>query len=863
MLFRVHMTVLIAIFATTTFAGPRFSGEKGARAHRTRLAAGGDHTCALLDDGTVKCWGNNLHGELGDGTRTPQSKPVFVTGLVSAVSIAAGRENSCAILTHGLVSCWGGGALGDDKPGSATRVTVHNLANVVSLAAGFSHICAARADGTVWCWGNNDVGQLGIGTMSSTPALLPVQVPGLTSVVSLAAGGSHTCALLADGSVRCWGEGTLGELGNGRQVSLATPAFTAPLSRTAIVGAVELSAGATSTCALLSDGDVSCWGENTNGELGTGTNTNSPFPVIVGLADPIAVALASGQHHACAIVADGGISCWGALGNGATTVPMPVGLSQLPLVEVTGGASHTCAMRVDGSIACFGADNLGQIGNGTVLLSGVTAGGVSGISGTFLGRGVSAGAEFTCARRGKGTAACWGAGGEGQLGNGLNFSSSVPVTVAVLNSVTAISAGSGLHACALDGAGQAQCWGDNFRGQLGNGGTTPSNQPAAVSSNFPFAAISAGDFHTCALVVGGTVSCWGAGDRGQLGNGSTADSHLPTPVVGLDNIVAISAGSAFTCALRVDGTVYCWGDNTNGELGAGINALQSLFPVQVAGLFGATSVAAGVSHACATAASGSIFCWGSNSRGQIGNNSTLTAALATQVQSISVPISVSAGAFFTCAMRVGGNAACWGANDNGELSALDTASHLTPTTVYTGTTGSTHVLTNVVEIAAGTGLHQLPGQPLPLALDFEHTCALLADGTIRCWGYNGQGDVGNGTTIDQPRPVLVSSFTANVDPTGKLRSSRIAEVTALVDCPADGEARLILTLTQGLVSGTGHAEAKCTGALVSVVMTIEAHGSSGWQPGVATAQVEAIIRNEDRSTDDTQWTRQVVLSFTN
>jgi hypothetical protein len=191
------------------------------------------------------------------------------------------------------------------------------------------------------------------------------------------------------------------------------------------------------------------------------------------------------------------------------------------------------------------------------------------------------------------------------------------------------------------------------------------------------------------------------------------------------------------------------------------------------------------------------------------------------------------------------------------LSTTDAASHLTPTTLYSGT----HVLEGVVQIAAGTGRSV---SRLGFILDQEHACVLLSDGTIRCWGANSQGEVGNGTTVNQASPAAVNSFVANVEPAAALHNSQVALVTALLDCPQDGQARIILTLTQGSVSGTGHAEAECAGYLLSVPITVPSQGPGGWTPGATTAQVEAIIGNgPDGSTDDTHWTRQVVLSFAN
>lgn len=857
------MTVAIASMAA---GASRFNGEKGARGHRTRLAASAEHTCAVMDDGTARCWGSNGNGELGDGTTTLRDSPVTVVNVNSAVSIATGFAHSCALLVNGLVSCSGQnlvGQLGNNGIFASppdTPVTA-SIADVVSIAAGGFNTCAVKVDGTVWCWGNNDGRQLGNGVDNSTPSFAPVQALGLTNAVSVAVGTVHACALLADGSVRCWGTDNLGQLGNNTVANFSTvPVPTVALSPSHTVGAVDLVAGGNFTCALLSDSTVSCWGQNSQGQLGNGTTAGSAVPVLVsGIST--AVAIGAGTNHACVILASGDVKCWGSnvvgqLGQPASNPsPFPMSAALSPhAVEIAGGDDHTCAIAIGGQIQCWGGNGFGQHGDGTTRGSGFSA--AQGIGGTFLGRDISAGNQFSCATRGNGGVACWGAGAAGQLGNSTNLSSSTPVTVVGLTLVTAVSAGNGSHACSVDATGRAQCWGDNSRGQLGNGSLTPSNQPVFVSaSGAQFTMISAGDLHTCGSVVGGRAMCWGANDRGQLGNGTNIDSAVPVLVAGVYNVVEIATGSGFACALVVDGTVHCWGDNTSFQLGDGGGQTQSSFPTGVFGATNIAAIAAGVSHACAVAASGSLSCWGANSRGQIGINSTTSAQVATLVSGITKVVAASPGAFFTCATRSTGGAACWGSDDSGELSAVDTASHLTPTTVFAGT----HVLTGVKQIAAGTGLRRVlfnGGGVIPA----EHTCTLLADGTIRCWGNNIQGEVGNGNTTNQPHPVAVNSFVANVSPAATLRNSRIADVTALIDCSAGAHAHITLTLEQASVTGTGNAEAQCTGNLLQVPLVVAAQGSQGWQTGGATAQVEAIIRIDGDISDDTHWTRQVTLS---
>jgi len=886
---RTQVLVLLITFSSVAFGAARSSGEEGTRAHRKRLSAGWNHACALLDDGTVQCWGDNIWGQLGDGTFTTRIAPVAVSNLNSVVSIAVGRQHSCAILgSQGTVRCWGrndGGQLGNGTSSQSINqpVFVTGLTNVVALTAGDLHTCAVRVDGTVWCWGDNLEGQLGNGGLTNF-SLVPVQVEDLIGAVTVEAGANHTCALLSDSSLKCWGENGFGELGNNSFLASNVPVSTGRLSATPGVGAVDLAAGGLSTCARLSDASVSCWGDNGSGQFGNGTsglNNLSAVPV-ASKVSPTVVALAAGTHHSCAILADGTVSCWGSdtggqLGDGGTgsvSLPGPPVPGVTNAVEIAGGLKFTCALTVAGAIRCWGDNAFGQHGDGTNSPQGIDS--VAGITGTFLGHGVTAGNQFTCGRRGSGAAACWGAGAQGQLGSSASVSSSNAVAVTGIANAIGLSAGHGSHACAIDAAGGARCWGDNSRGRLGNGTLTSSNQPVPVINSGPlFVAISAGDLHTCAVAVGGTVSCWGAGDRGQLGAGDTADSSAPRQVLGITNAVAVAAGNQFTCVLLSSGTVWCWGDNSANQLGGLISEAFSATPQTVfivAGiltfqLYDIVGITAGASHACAVTATGTAACWGSNSRGQIGNGSTLPAPNPAFVRALNDAVSLSAGAFFTCAAQAGGGASCWGANDSGELSAIDSVDHLTPTSVgrfvFCGSLcpggRAFFPISTVTAITTGKGSRFI-FFPSPHLVGQEHACALFTSGAIDCWGNNAQGEIGDGTTTNQPRPTPVNSFLANIDPAGTLRNGRIAEVTALVNCEAGAQAHIILTLEQGTASGTGHAEAKCESRLIQVPMTVPAQGPSGFQAGTTTAHVEAIVRSEGAIFDDTHWTRQVVLS---
>jgi len=279
------------------------------------IAAGGIHACALTAGGGVKCWGHNSYGQLGDGTTADRPTPVDVIGLTSGVSaIATDWFHTCALLdvAHGGgVKCWGwngNGQLGDgtttDRP---TPVDVIGLTSGISvIAVGEYHTCALTASGGVKCWGYNGNGQLGDGKLgfgSLFDSATPVDVSGLTSGVStITAGGFHTCVLMDavhGGGVKCWGN-MQGQL-------IRTPIDVSGL--TSEVSAIA--AGKYHTCAQTPDGGVKCWGYNMQGQLGDGTTTYSATPVDVsGLASGVS-AIAAGGYHTCALVESGGIKCWG------------------------------------------------------------------------------------------------------------------------------------------------------------------------------------------------------------------------------------------------------------------------------------------------------------------------------------------------------------------------------------------------------------------------------------------------------------------------------------------------------------------------------------------------------------------------
>ena len=287
----------------------------------TAITAGYSHTCAITSAGGVKCWGNNGSGQLGDSTIITKLTPVDVIGLQSGITaITAGSGHTCALTSAGGVKCWGQNIVGELGDGTSisklTPVDVRGLqSGVTAISAGNDHTCAMTSAGGVKCWGDNRQGQLGDGT--SSIKFTPVDVSGLQSgVIAITAGGYHTCAMTSAGGVKCWGWNDSGQLGRGSGISSPFFPFYV-IGLQSGVTAISASHGSVfaHTCALTSVGGVKCWGANLLGELGDGTSSNKSAPVDVIELQSGVTAISTGDTHTCALTSGGGVMCWGATGS--------------------------------------------------------------------------------------------------------------------------------------------------------------------------------------------------------------------------------------------------------------------------------------------------------------------------------------------------------------------------------------------------------------------------------------------------------------------------------------------------------------------------------------------------------------------
>ncbi|OYU32433.1 MAG: RCC1 repeat-containing protein [Comamonadaceae bacterium PBBC2] len=749
------------------------------------VVAGSYHTCALQSGGDVQCWGANDSGQLGNGTQRDSAIPVAVRGINTATHISAGATHTCVVLSGGTVQCWGGlpnraemyvndlgqvgkyfTALGNGTTkGSAIPVVATGVSNAVAVSAGSDHTCALLADSTLQCWGRNWYGAV-LGNQSALESTTPVAVPAVNRVIAVSAGGYHTCVLLRDGAVQCWGSNYYGQTGNGSRSDSATVGAVA-----GVRNAIAISAGSDSSCAVLGSGTVQCWGSKISDKLGTGNTTVSAIPLPVeGLSNVTSVSTKYG--NACVTLSSGAVQCWGLnfsgqLGNGSTSgsaTPATVaGMGHVSAVAV--GGTHSCATLSTGPVQCWGNSNYGQLGNNSVGTSAVPLP----VVGMGQASAISAGDVHTCVRLRTGAVQCWGANTYGQLGNG-SLDSTTPLTVSGISDVAAVSAG-GTHSCALLASGTVQCWGDNRQGQLGDGSLTASTQPVAVLGISTAVALSAGHAHNCAVLAGGSVQCWGYGHNLAAGIGGNISSG-PVAVSGISDAVAISAGSEHTCAVRRSGTVQCWGSNGTGQLGNGTTTL-SYSPVSVSGISTAIAVSAGTSHTCALLSSGAVQCWGTNYYGQLGIGSNADSDIPigyypimgkltysttpVTVMGISNAAALTSRADHTCTLLSDGTTQCWGYNGTWQLS---------DGTRYNVSSSPLAIsaIRNATSVAAGA----------------THSCALLADGTAQCWGqgrYYGQGGADKAFSYT-PVPVMDGSSAGFLDTSSAARWADTDKVLA-------------------------------------------------------------------------------------
>ena len=703
------------------------------------LASGLSHNCARLFDGRVKCWGAQDYAQAGSYSAGTVTNPIEVVIDTTGITKISSKYNqTCALYSNGKLTCWGSNFSGSYE---GPTVYLNSGSGAVDVSVGQTLVCVVFNTGTVECFGDNTYSQLGAGIAGlNYPTTSPGPIPSITNAVKVYAGGYFACALLADQSAVCWGSNWGGALGNGT----VNANYMVPVVPTGLgLNVVSMDVGLNHACAIAAT--VKCWGANDMGQLGRGTmTTEEVIPAdVIGLPSSTVAELAANGSHTCARLSDGNIYCWGRnteyqLGdNTGTNQSTPVLVQNLPgpASYISAGYYHNCMITDANSTTeyktfCWGLSSSGQVSVATYghpstptdlpLLKPYN------IEKVLVQTREDTTSAFGCALISGGTLSCWGANNYNQLGVGNTISVYNGLQVVVLpTTVTDFSLGLD-HGCALLSDGTIYCWGRNNLNQIADGSASATVDPAVTPSGLSnnFIEIKSGDDHSCALNSTGQVYCWGDGSYGQ--SGSCSASNVPQLIAGLPAIASIELRSNTSCAISTTGLVYCWGSNGEGQFGNGqIQTPCQTTPTLAVNGEAVDKLALGKAHGCALMESGAVKCWGSDLMGQLGNGSASNARLLTPTAITSLDNQVDdiqAGLNQTCVLTKTSGVKCWGNNYSGQVGYYYNRSSTVTITAKEPT--------DVLGLQYGVSKLNLSG---------DSSCAISINGQTKCWGQNRGG----------------------------------------------------------------------------------------------------------------------------
>ncbi len=784
----------------------------------TLVTAAAYHSLALKSDGTIWSWGNNANGQLGSGNTTGRSTPGQVLTLTTAIAVCAGGSHALALLSDGTVYAWGSNASGQLGDGTITQRTspvwIDTLSDVTAIASGGSHSLALSSDGAVWAWGSNANGQLGDGTTTSRTT--PVQVSGLPVIVFIAAGTNHSLAVAADGSIWAWGRNAEAQLGDGSVTIRTLPVQIAMAGMVWKVAAPVLSLAsgiytATQTV-TVTEADSDAIIHYTT----TGASPSQTDPVIAsgGTVSVLqSLTLRARAWKPGAVSSEEASAAYElkvlppsfSPASGFYAVPQSVVIATptpgATLTYTSDGTEPAATSTVySGAIPVSSAGTLkarafktgwtpsSSVAESYVLYSTTVATPtISPATGAFVNTPL-----ITLSTTTVGATIRYTLDGSDPTAGSFRYDFPFLVDRSVVLKAQAFLAGASPSAVAtatyaLDAAGATAVPAIVPAGGLfatrqaavmsGPAGavlryTTSGGDPAETDTALPAGGsitvdralvlkvrawssgslpsavrradfvitgtVAAGQWHTLALAADGTVWAWGAGTQGQLGNGTnTPTQETPVSVSSMTDAIAIAAGDSHSLAVRSDGTVWAWGGNNAGQLGDGTTSNRNA-PVQVSGLTSVVAVAAGALHSLALKSDGTVWAWGQNSSGELGDGSTANRLAPVQVLGLRGITGIAAGGSFSLALQQdgadGGFVWAFGRNDVGQLGEGSNLSRAVPVRVIG--------VTSAVEIDAG-GAFGL---------------ARLHDGRVIAWGSNDAGQLGAFAPPYSTTPVAVPTL---------------------------------------------------------------------------------------------------------
>ena len=767
----------------------------------TLVAAGSSHAVASTIDFRLHTWGLNASGQLGQNDAVNRSTPTQVLAanyIGSWTTLAAGADQTAAA-TGWKILAWGlntNGGLGDGTTVNKSTPSISTTTDAIALrfnqapAGSSQHGWAIRSDGSLWNWGINTNGQAGDGTSVTNRSVAvvlgnwpyvssPVQIgsnAGSWSEVS--AGASYTLGISTAGLLYGWGinnsnqtgypvntydrnlsaslvaSGSWTEVSAGNNHALAVKSdytlwtWGAPTAANVAVLPVSwtaiLSQGGSTffTMAIRSDGALFTWGVNSFGQLGIGDTLSRSSPTQIGMNNSWS-AIAASPSTSMAIRADGKLFAWGynlggQIGDGTIvnqSSPIQIGNSSWTnIASGAGGVSY--AIRTDGGLFAWGAGAVGQIGDGTTATNRSSPIQIGSSSWSAISTSTSSTYAISANRL-----YAWGYNAQNQLGDGSTLNRSSPTIIGnwLGKSWSSVSAG-GTHAAAITSLGELYAWG----------------QAADISTNLnSWSQIASGLSHTVGLRNDGMLFAWGNNASGQLGTGDTLNRSIPVLVGALTGGVSaytqIGAGDNTTFAIRSEGTLWAAGINTAYQLGDG-TAVNKSNLVQVYGpTLSWTKISAGTDHGAAiTASTGKLYTWGTNTVGQLGDNTVLLKSVPTLITGTPSWNIVSAGQSFTAAIDTVGKLFTWGLNSSWQLGDGTSINKSSP--VQIGTSASSYT-----QVSVG----------------INHGLAISFTGGLYGWGTNNAGQIGIGNTLNRSFPVQIGSSSWTLVDAGISHSSAI------------------------------------------------------------------------------------------
>ncbi len=655
-----------------------------------QVSLGDCHSASIKTDGTLWLWGYGPLGRLGNNSILSVSSPVqTVSQGTNWKQVSSGFGHTAAIKTDGTLWLWGSdiaGELGnnlDTSGGSGSGFsspvqTISQGTNWKQVSLGRCFSSAIKTDGTLWLWGLALQGRLG--NNSTTDRSSPVQTISTgTNWKSVSLGSGHSAGIKNDGTLWLWGGNTRGQLGSGVVTSYSSPVQTVSQG----TNWKQVSLGEDNTSAIKTDGTLWLWGDGSNGELGNNSTINRSSPVQTVSTGTNWKNVFLGANRSGSVKTDGTLWVWGCGGNGvlgnystiARSSPVQTvsqttewaSTEECAWCSFSSSTCHSVAIKTDGTLWLWGSSSFGELGDNSTANKSSPVQTVS--QGTNW-KQVSAGSLKTGSIKTDGTLWMWGRGICGGLGNNSSVNHSSPVqTVSQGTNWKQVMVGR-CHSGAIKTDGTLWMWGDATCGALGNNSTVPRSSPVqTVSTGTNWKQVSFGSYISSAIKTDGTLWTWGLGANGALGNNSIVDQSSPVQTISQgNNWKQVSMGWRHSAAIKTDGTLWLWGIDSSGQLGND-STINRSSPVQTVSTgTNWKQVSLGDTHSSSVKTDGTLWLWGGGGDYRLGNNSTI--ARSSPVQTVSQGTNwkqVSLGINHSSALDNNNQLCLWGLNTSGQI----------------------------------------------------------------------------------------------------------------------------------------------------------------------------------------------------